>query len=137
MRQHQFFGRKNGTSIPLLLLLAALVLSACASASPAQVTLIGPQDYKAQFGQGADHELIDVRTPQEFAGGHIQGAINIPVESLAGRLDEVPQGKPIVVYCRSGNRSATAADILVQNGYQSVFDLGGIQDWIAQGFAVE
>jgi rhodanese-related sulfurtransferase len=123
-----------------LLLLVALVLVGCAGAAApatAEVTLIGPQQYQQQFNQGQVHALVDVRTPEEFDSGHIPGAVNISVESLATRLDEVPEDKPIVVYCRSGNRSATAADILVENGFQPVYDLGGIQDWIAQGYAVE
>ena len=48
--------------------------------------------------------ILDVRTPGEFAGGHVRGAMNIPVEQLAKRLTEVPEG-PVVVYCRSGMRN--------------------------------
>ena len=123
----------------ILIVLASLIMGACAGAvgqSTAQVQLIGPQEYVQQFSQD-DHLLIDVRTPEEYVGGHIPGTINISVETLADRLDEVPTDETLVVYCRSGNRSATAANILVENGYQPVYDLGGIQDWVAQGFAVE
>ena len=138
--RHKLLTRFGQAPVLVVMLLAmSLLLGACGgmTATSVEATLIGPQDYKAQFDPGTDHALIDVRTPQEYAGGHIPGSVNIPVESLASRLDEVPHDKPVVVYCRSGNRSATAADILVENGYKSVFDLGGIQDWIAQGFAVE
>lgn len=123
-----------------VLFLLALALAGCSgapAAATAEPTLIGPQQYQQQFNQGQDHALIDVRTPEEFSGGHIPGAVNISVESLPARLDEVPADKPIVVYCRTGNRSATAATILVENGYQPVYDLGGIQDWVAQGYPVE
>lgn len=123
-----------------VLFLLALALAGCSgapAAATAEPTLIGPQQYQQQFNQGQDHALIDVRTPEEFSGGHIPGAVNISVESLPVRLDEVPADKPIVVYCRTGNRSATAATILVENGYQPVYDLGGIQDWVAQGYPVE
>jgi rhodanese-related sulfurtransferase len=99
--------------------------------------LITPLDYQQDFGESTTHLLIDVRTPEEFASGHIQNAINISVETLPDRLNEVPDNLPIVVYCRSGNRSATAAEILVSAGYQPVYDLGGIQTWTAQGYPVE
>ena len=100
--------------------------------------LIRPVAYTEQFSvPGEDHLLIDVRTPQEFASGHIQGAINIPVEEIGQRLSEVPQDKPIVLYCRSGNRSNQASGILVNAGYTGIYDLGGIIDWQAQGLPLE
>ena len=98
---------------------------------------ITPLEYQNQFGDGTQHLLIDVRTPEEFASGHIQNAVNIPVETLQTRLDEVPGGTSVAVYCRSGNRSASAAQILVENGYQQVYDLGGIKDWVALGLPIQ
>ena len=98
---------------------------------------ITPLEYQNQFGDGSPHLLIDVRTPEEFASGHIQNAVNISVETLQARLDEVPGGTPVVVYCRSGNRSASAAQILTENGYQQVYDLGGIRDWVAVGLPIQ
>ena len=71
--------------------------------------------------------LLDVRTPGEYSGGHINGSINIPVGELAGRVDEV-RGDRVVVYCRSGGRSAAAARLLTQQGKQ-VVDLGGMSAW--------
>ena len=99
--------------------------------------LITPSEYQQDFGAGSEHVLIDVRTPDEFASGYIYNAINIAVETLEDRLDEVPNDIPIVVYCRSGNRSAVAAEILVSAGYQPVYDLGGIKTWIEEGYPVE
>jgi len=98
---------------------------------------ITPLEYQNQFGDDTPHLLIDVRTPEEFASGHIQNAINISVETLQARLDEVPGGTPVVVYCRSGNRSASAAQILIENGYQQVYDLGGIKDWVTLGLPIQ
>lgn len=72
-----------------------------------------------------DAELVDVRTPQEFAQNGLDGAKNIPVQQLAERLDEAgAKDEPVVVYCRSGNRSARAAQILENAGYEEVYDLG-------------
>ena len=95
-----------------------------------------PVEYVADFDDPATHLLIDVRTPEEFASGHINGSVNIPVEEMQGRLDEIPGDTPIVVYCRSGNRSATAARILTDADYAPVYDLGGIQDWVAEGLPI-
>lgn len=99
---------------------------------------IAPAAYVEQFANGsADHVLIDVRTPEEFASGHIAGAVNIPVDALSSRLSEVSRDQTVVVYCRSGNRSATASQILAQAGYSDVRDLGGIITWSEQGYPVQ
>ncbi len=75
--------------------------------------------------------LLDVRTPDEFAGGHLDGATNIPVQELEARLAQVPAKKDqdIVVYCRSGVRSAKAKAMLEKAGFTKVHDLGGIGNW--------
>jgi phage shock protein E len=99
---------------------------------------INGQQYQSQFGDDTSfskHVLIDVRTPEEFASGHIAGAINIPVDVIGSRLAEIPADRIAVVYCHSGNRSATAAQVLAQNNY-AVYDLGGIIDWVAAGYPV-
>ena len=72
--------------------------------------------------------LLDVRSPSEFAEGHIQGATNIPVDDLHTRWQEVNATQPVVVYCRSGRRSARAAQFLSERGL-SVHDLGGMAAW--------
>lgn len=69
--------------------------------------------------------VLDVRTPQEFRGGAYPGARNIPVQELSTRLSEVPKGKPVVVYCASGMRSASAARVLAQAGFD-VVNAGGL-----------
>jgi rhodanese-related sulfurtransferase len=69
--------------------------------------------------------VLDVRTPQEFRGGAYPGARNIPVQELSARLTEVPKGKPVVVYCASGMRSASAARVLAQAGFD-VVNAGGL-----------
>lgn len=77
---------------------------------------------------GLDREkslLLDVRTPGEFRQGHIQGAVNIPVDDLRQRMEEIPQDKDIVIYCQVGLRGYLAYRILIQNGYQSLRNLSG------------
>ncbi|HEY5955897.1 MAG TPA: rhodanese-like domain-containing protein [Polyangiaceae bacterium] len=73
--------------------------------------------------------LLDVRTAAEFSSGHVAGAKNIPVQELATRISELPsKSQAVVVYCRSGGRSAAAASMLRQVGYQ-VHDLGAMSNW--------
>ncbi len=74
--------------------------------------------------------LVDVRTPAEYAVGHLQGARNIPVGELGNRANELgPKTRAIVVYCASGRRSAAAKRLLVTEGFNAVHDLGSINNW--------
>lgn len=75
--------------------------------------------------------LIDVRTPQEYESGYVSGALNIPVDQIeAAILTAVPEKADVVIlYCRSGNRSAQAADILEDLGYLVILDAGGINSY--------
>jgi phage shock protein E len=78
----------------------------------------------------AGARLVDVRTPAEFAAGHIPGAVNIPLQQLDGRLSELqPKDQAVVLYCRSGNRSGTAARMLKSAGFAAVHDLGPMSRW--------
>jgi len=72
--------------------------------------------------------LLDVRTTTEYDLRHVEGAVNIPVGTLAERMAEVPKDKPVVVYCASGVRSAQAAGMLRHEGY-TVHDLGRMDAW--------
>jgi rhodanese-related sulfurtransferase len=98
---------------------------------PASVQLIGADEALQILKDNPDAILLDVRTEQEFVSGHIAGAVLIPVDEISARLAELPEDKstPIIVYCRSGNRSATAARMLINAGYRTVYDLGGINSW--------
>jgi len=88
-------------------------------------------------GRSQDYIILDVRTPEEFSEGYIEGSLLIPVSELEGRLSELSKDKPIITYCRSGRRSMEAAIILVKNGFTQVYDMGGINDWIAKGYPTE
>lgn len=90
---------------------------------------ITSDEARALVKQGA--LLLDVRTPGEFASGHVEGAINIPVQELEEKLASVPAKKdqPIVVYCQSGRRSAAAKQVLDKAGFARVSDLGAMTNW--------
>lgn len=81
--------------------------------------------------------ILDVRTPQEYSQGHIEGAILAPVQTLQNDLAQIAKVKnqKIIVYCHSGNRSVAASRIMVQNGFTPLNLKGGITDWKANGFA--
>ena len=73
--------------------------------------------------------IVDVRTPEEYAGEHYPNAINIPYGQVAQRIGEFKQmAKPIIAYCRSGNRSGIAVSILKQAGVTEVENGGGLED---------
>jgi rhodanese-related sulfurtransferase len=78
----------------------------------------------------AGARLLDVRSPDEYAGGHLPGAINIPVQELDRRLAEAgPRDGELILYCRSGHRSARAAAILREHGFTKVHNLGPMTAW--------
>lgn len=100
--------------------LLAVVASGCATVSG--------EDARALVQGGA--LLLDVRSPEEFAAGHLDGAVNIPVDALEARLDEVgPKERAVVVYCRSGVRSRRARALLLERGWVKVENLGGMGNW--------
>lgn len=108
------------------------------SSLPTTPQLLSPDEYMADFGLETDgHLLLDVRTPEEFAQGHIPGAVNISVQTLESRLSELPQDQPIVIYCRSGNRSAQASTILDNAGFNGIYDMGGIIAWQSAGLPIQ
>ncbi len=73
--------------------------------------------------------IVDVRTPEEYAGEHYPNAINIPLDQVAQRINEFREmPKPIIAYCRSGNRSGMAVSILKQNGITEAVNGGGLDD---------
>jgi rhodanese-related sulfurtransferase len=108
---------------PVLLVLAVMAYATFGAAGD-----IGGKDARRLVAEGA--LLVDVRTGTEFAAGHIEGAINIPVQQLDRRLDELgAKDRPLVLYCRSGQRSARAARMLGAAGFTAVHDLGPMTRW--------
>lgn len=94
--------------------------------------LIDPQEARRQILDGA--AVIDVREPDEYASGHIEGATHLPLGSLAERLDSLPRDRPIVTSCAMGERSTTAASLLERAGFGPLLNLrGGIAAWREAG----
>lgn len=73
--------------------------------------------------------IIDVRTPEEYAAGHIPQALNIPIEDLSHSLAKLSDiSSPLVLYCASGSRSSSAKQLLLQHGYTRVYNAGSMHD---------
>ena len=129
--------RSRIASVVLAAVLAVGGLAACSGGSSAvtQVTTATASEVLAKPGMS----VIDVRTPGEFAQGHIQGAVNIDVEdaAFATNIGKLPKNKPYFVYCRSGNRSGVATAKMADLGFSEIYDLqGGITQWQSTGGAV-
>ena len=93
---------------------------------------VDPRHVEELATQGA--HLIDVRTEAEVAQGVIDGAIHIPLHLLPLRAEDIPQDKPVVIYCRSGARSAQACAFMASKGYENMHNLaGGVIAWARAG----
>lgn len=107
------------------------------NSQPPEHTTITAQAAAQIMANQTDIIILDVRTRQEFNTGHIPNAVLLPVEDLQADTQKVLQlvpsyGTTILIYCRSGRRSATAAEIIASLGYTAVYDFGGILDWYGE-----
>jgi phage shock protein E len=111
------------------------VTTAPQSPAATQITIpvIEPVALKTLMSSPVRFVLVDVRQPDEFAQGHIEGAMLLPLNNLAATFSTLPKNVKLVVYCRSGHRSAKAVTFLLAHGYNSVVSLnGGYLAWSAQ-----
>lgn len=93
--------------------------------------------YEILKTQKDNYVILDVRTKEEFDSGHLDSAVLIPVDDLEARYGEITKNKPVIVYCRSGRRSAKAVAILVSKGFSQVYDMtGGIDAWKSKEYPV-
>ena len=95
---------------------------------------ISQEQAKEMMEKDDGHVVVDVRRQDEYAAGHIPGAILIPNESInKDQPEELPDlDQIILVYCRSGNRSKQAAQKLFDMGYRNIYEFGGITDWTGE-----
>lgn len=92
---------------------------------------ISPVEAKKIMNEYSDAVIIDVREKEEMAEGYIEGAVLIPLGTVENEVESKisDKDKTVLVYCRSGRRSAIACDIMDGLGYKNVYDFGGIIDW--------
>lgn len=131
-----------------LLLTAILFVGACQSASTkntdsgvpnvaADIKEISPSEAQTAVAK-AYSQFIDVRTPEEYAGGHAARAVNIPLDTLTSSLDKLEKNEPVYLICQTGNRSKKAAVMLKDAGFNNVLNItGGTVAWQAAGLPME
>lgn len=134
-----------------LLLLSSIITGGCtlvtgeetATQPPEQqiydVSVDKANDLIQENADNPDFIILDVRTPEEFDGGYIEGAINIDYysEDFRTQLDPLDKDKAYLIYCRSGKRSADARDAMAELGFMEIYNMsGGIMEWEAQGLPV-
>ena len=123
--------RKIRRLLPFIL--SIMLLSACSapSGSANSYRQISMDEAVKMMGEEKNYIILDVRRADEFAEGHIPGAINVANEEIG--TEEIPElpdkAQLILVYCRSGRRSKEAAEKLVKLGYTNIVEFGGILDW--------
>ncbi|MDH3248929.1 MAG: rhodanese-like domain-containing protein [Acidimicrobiia bacterium] len=123
--------------LSMLLMALSLVVSACAESQTAQVTGLVDSARAEQLIESVDDLVVlDVRTPEEFAAGALPGAILVDINgpSFTDEVSELDTDLPYLVYCRSGNRSAAAVEIMEDLGFGEIYELtNGVQAWVASG----
>ncbi len=144
------FWHKNFKKMKRILFLLSLILltmAACQSQNNTTASKISTStsatvksevltvaDYKSKIADGK-LQLVDVRTPEEYAGGTIGNAVNIDYLSgdFASKIQTLDKNQPVYIFCRSGNRSGQAAKVMQQLGFKEIYDLrGGYLAWSAQ-----
>ena len=103
-------------------------------------TTISVDEFEKKLNSNTNIQLVDVRTPQEFAQGHIKGALNYNIrsEDFESQISKLDKTKPVLVYCLSGGRSSSAATIMGNKGFSEIYNMyGGIMKWSAANKPLE
>ena len=121
------------SSIALLVVALSLVSLGSLDAAPKESNLppkLGDKELVALIkAQGQRLLILDVRTAEEYEAGHLPAAVLLPYDEIGATFAEAEKGRPIVVYCRSGRRSAIAKATLASMGYANVSDFGAVGNW--------
>jgi rhodanese-related sulfurtransferase len=123
----------------LFYLVLVLLLSNCANESQTEIKVISPEEMQTLL-EFEDMQIVDVRTPEEYITGFIDTAQNIDFKSPTFDEDikKLDKTKPVILYCKSGGRSAKCSEKLKDAGFVKIYDLeGGITQWKFEGYDVE
>ncbi|MCO6412711.1 MAG: rhodanese-like domain-containing protein [Thiogranum sp.] len=122
------------TTLVLIMLCGAALAIAADYLSPA----LTPQQVSEKLAADPALQVVDVRKPVEFAVGHIPGAVNMPIDELDLRVDELGGDREVLVYCINGARTRRAEHVLLDNGIENIYHLqGAFQAWIQAGLPIE
>jgi rhodanese-related sulfurtransferase len=128
-------------TLAVLALVAIFAIAACDSGGSADASgaYVVKADEAVKMIDSGERTVIDVRSPEEFAAGHVVGALNIDVNGVdfSDQIADLDPEQPYLVYCRSGNRSATAAAAMEDAGIKDIADAGGLADLARAGAPVE
>ncbi len=119
----------------IYIVFATLIVFSCNSTEEKNITVLDTASYSEAIEKGKT-TLIDVRTPEEYAEGHLENAVNVNYlsDDFAEKISDYKKRKPIYIYCRSGNRSGKAALVMDSLGFKKILDLeGGVLGWQAAG----
>ena len=118
-------------TVPLLLMIQIAAVILLLNSCGASYMKISQDKAMQMMQEQEDYLIVDVRRPDEFAEGHIAGAINVPNEDITDEMPELLPDKDqlLLIYCRSGNRSKEASQKLADMGYTKVYEFGGINTW--------
>jgi rhodanese-related sulfurtransferase len=126
--------------LPFVLLSGLILLFLCSLPAfvLAQTPEVDASTLSKWVFETKDLVLIDVGTPGDFAEGHIPGSISLPLgASFEEEMKNLPKGKTYILICPTGRRSATATKLMMQQGFEKVYNLkGGITNWIRKGFKI-
>ncbi len=123
---------KINSILVFLVIISLSVMSCKAQEERTDVTILSVEEAKTILAEDPEAVFLDVRTPEEFKEGHIEGAvlINFFDEDFKEQVATLNKEKPVYIYCRSGNRSQKAGLILTQMGFQEVYDIeAGYMGW--------
>lgn len=126
--------RITNTLLPLFLIVSFAF--SCGKSTQDKSSLVSPQELSEVQDEIV---LIDVRTPQEYQQGHIENSMNINIagDSFKEEVQKLDKDQPVYVYCKVGGRSAKAASMLKEMGFEEVYDLeGGIRNWESSGMEI-
>ena len=122
----------------MVALFSTTLLVAGCSSSSGTVSTVSPTEF-SQVVAKPGTQVVDVRTPAEYAAGHLDGAVNIDVEAsgFGSQIAALDTAATYAVYCRSGNRSKTATKQMADAGITTIYELdGGINAWAAAGYPI-
>jgi rhodanese-related sulfurtransferase len=125
--------------IKSLLFSIVLVTMASCQSDAQKVEVLAPKDFADIMSKTTDYQLVDVRTPNEYDMGHLEGAelINFMADSFESEISKLDKNKPVLVYCAVGGRSGQAASKLKKLGFTQIYDLnGGMNAWNASNMKV-
>ncbi len=121
-----------------LFFLGTLAMSSCSQSSEG-IANLNPKEFQESLIKDDNVFILDVRTPEEFAGGHLEGATNMNINSsnFEANLENIDKDRNVYVYCLSGGRSTQAANVLKEKGFKNVINMnGGILSWRNAGMPI-